>query len=726
MSLRPHTYVTPTISPPTFAQPFPSRPVSPNIYLAEEKHLSQLSTYKRDPGKAAAAIRLASLQNVWAKADERRRSEDELEDGDIQCKTRRRRWSTIGGGVASISKTRRWLIYGIGMFFIYLTFIRPLFKHEEEEPHHTTHLFHGNSTKSLSIKRPALSRSPIPRAPLPPALLARTAQEHNVKDGLLKVNPKSTVHPIHQLIRDARETWDKKVARQSKTLLEATREYQRRYGRRPPKGFDKWWEYVVEKDVPLPDEYDQIHHDLLPFRALSPKDLNNRIQQTSKSTDTYTLRIKRGSIRTNVFYSADIQGADERLEQQTELLRPIAKYLPDMQVVWSVHDTPRSLIGWDHKRELIEHVEEDEWFDEDDEIDLTLSDWSAACPSRSAIRSFNSHSFNPTWIPDTSLTSKSFVSSHSQSMDLCSHPNVIPIHGALAGKIPKVNELMPIFTLSKTKLHSDVLGVPVEQWLEDESLIEIPFEQKENSRLLWRGSNTGTVHSVETPWRTSHRTRLIYLTNYQDENENENFKVNYIPPPKGIRSKVEMQKVIKQDKLDGWNQRSMDLGFTGGPIQCNVDDGTCDDLMEEFSWTEQMTHDEALNYKYVIDVDGNAWSARFKRLLASGSLILKATIMPEWWTDRIQPWVHYVPIQTDYSDLYDVMAFFQGLPSTPGEQALARDIANAGKLWSATHWRKEDMVAYMFRLYLEWGRLVADQRSSMDFVYEERMEMRRE
>jgi hypothetical protein len=42
-----------------------------------------------------------------------------------------------------------------------------------------------------------------------------------------------------------------------------------------------------------------------------------------------------------------------------------------------------------------------------------------------------------------------------------------------------------------------------------------------------------------------------------------------------------------------------------------------------------MTHQEALTYKYVVDVDGNAWSARFKRLLTSGSLIFKATIMRE-------------------------------------------------------------------------------------------------
>lgn len=40
-----------------------------------------------------------------------------------------------------------------------------------------------------------------------------------------------------------------------------------------------------------------------------------------------------------------------------------------------------------------------------------------------------------------------------------------------------------------------------------------------------------------------------------------------------------------------------------------------------------------------------------------GSLLFKSSINPEWWSDRIQPWVHYVPIHIDYSDLHDAFAF---------------------------------------------------------------------
>lgn len=94
------------------------------------------------------------------------------------------------------------------------------------------------------------------------------------------------------------------------------------------------------------------------------------------------------------------------------------------------------------------------------------------------------------------------------------------------------------------------------------------------------------------------------------------------------------------------NEHYMDLAFTGEPIrelfdvyhfrttdncvECSEDDGTCTDLYDEYRWESRMTYEDALRFKYVVDVDGNAWSARFKRLLTSGSLIFKSTLMREY------------------------------------------------------------------------------------------------
>lgn len=98
------------------------------------------------------------------------------------------------------------------------------------------------------------------------------------------------------------------------------------------------------------------------------------------------------------------------------------------------------------------------------------------------------------------------------------------------------------------------------------------------------------------------------------------------------------------------------------------------------------------SYKYLLDVDGNGWSARFKRLMSTNSVVLKSTIFPEWYTDRIQAWVHYIPIKADLTDLYDVMSFFKD-----GHDDHAKEIAAAGKTWSKTFWRQEDMMSYQFR-----------------------------
>jgi hypothetical protein len=67
----------------------------------------------------------------------------------------------------------------------------------------------------------------------------------------------------------------------------------------------------------------------------------------------------------------------------------------------------------------------------------------------------------------------------------------------------------------------------------------------------------------------------------------------------------------------------------------------------------------------------------------------------------------------DYSDLYNLLTFFSGSSpdSTTGERAgnhdhLAEEIAMAGRDWAEKHWRVVDMQAYVFRLLLEYGRVM--------------------
>ena len=77
--------------------------------------------------------------------------------------------------------------------------------------------------------------------------------------------------------------------------------------------------------------------------------------------------------------------------------------------------------------------------------------------------------------------------------------------------------------------------------------------------------------------------------------------------------------------------------------------------------------------------------------------VLNSTVCPRY-TDRVAPWVHYIPIQVDLSDLLDALLFFRGDANGEGaHEYLARKIALAGRQWSKQFWREEDLVSYFFR-----------------------------
>jgi hypothetical protein len=72
--------------------------------------------------------------------------------------------------------------------------------------------------------------------------------KHEVVNGLMEINLSLSAlkHPIYQLVEEAKVEWEEKLERQSKTLAQAVEEYKSRNGgRNPPKGFDKWWDYVL-------------------------------------------------------------------------------------------------------------------------------------------------------------------------------------------------------------------------------------------------------------------------------------------------------------------------------------------------------------------------------------------------------------------------------------------------------------------------------------------------
>ena len=143
-------------------------------------------------------------------------------------------------------------------------------------------------------------------------------------------------------------------------------------------------------------------------------------------------------------------------------------------------------------------------------------------------------------------------------MSVCDHPEILPFHGALTGKNPDLGPVSPVFVLSKTMLHADILGIPTDQFVERDTRLWI--ERTEN-RLLWRGRNTGAHFDALTNWRSSQRVRIVQFAENQG---NENMSLLPAPGEKISQSLgqavVMLNRQVASDSL-------LDVAFTNAPIR---------------------------------------------------------------------------------------------------------------------------------------------------------------
>ena len=120
-------------------------------------------------------------------------------------------------------------------------------------------------------------------------------------NGLLYVSPDPDApHPIPTLLNLGEQRWEELLARQSTTLEEAVEEYESRYGRRPPRGFDLWWDFAQAHNLVLPDEYDRINLDLAPFFALPKEEMKRRMLMVEQMPETFSLVVNQGKVDVQV------------------------------------------------------------------------------------------------------------------------------------------------------------------------------------------------------------------------------------------------------------------------------------------------------------------------------------------------------------------------------------------------------------------------------------------
>jgi hypothetical protein len=87
----------------------------------------------------------------------------------------------------------------------------------------------------------------------------------------------------------------------------------------------------------------------------------------------------------------------------------------------------------------------------------------------------------------------------------------------------------------------------------------------------------------------------------------------------------------------------------------------------------------------------------------SGSAVIKSTIFQEWFSVRLVPWKHFIPLDSRFGDLWTILDYFSPADnetsSVHDEQA--RMIGQSAATWARKVIRREDMKLYVYRLILE-------------------------
>ncbi|MCJ1307205.1 capsule-associated protein CAP1 [Agyrium rufum] len=562
----------------------------------------------------------------------------------------------------------------------------------------------------------------------PSSVAVSTSSAPVTDDGLAP--PKIVaLHPVHKLIAESESELDATLMKQSKTLEEAVREYERRYKVSPPPKFDVWYKMAKDRHVQMIDEYDTIYHALLPFWALSPSTIRERAREALGFDNAMVgLLIRDGSV-------VKMAGGDEEGWQRNstkDMMRPFVKHLPDMDLAFNRHDEARVIVAHDDLSRLV-HKAVDEALPSALAQQSSKNAWSPRPKDLDdgtqfpevRITRFNRFAHQPTWshsrtscspespsraldesTPDETTAYAThplgFIYNHTAFSDICLSPSLQRTFGFFdrPNAFDIVQDLFPIFSQSKPSSFQDILYPS--PWYWSDKAPYVPKEDREwkvkADQLYWRGSTTGGF-SRDGGWRRQHRQRIVQRINALD-----------------TAQVLEAQK--SSDGTDEWRVKNIQrpdlkhlfnvsFSYVG---QC--DPGDCDAQREFFDIAPGAPREEAFQYKHVLDIDGNAFSGRFYAFLKSKSLVFKMAIFREWHDEWIRPWAHYIPLSLKGDEYAEVMRYFNSEKEEGGE---AQRIANAGRNWSTRALRKEDYEVWFFRLLLEYGRLVDDDRERIGY-----------
>lgn len=526
---------------------------------------------------------------------------------------------------------------------------------------------------------------------------------------------RSRTHPIHQLVTEAEGAFQTLRARQSRSLADAVAEYRRRYKAPPPPHFDKWYNFAKRRGVELIDEYDTIYHALLPFWALEPYTIRERTREaigSSKDNGFIGVMIRNGKV-VKMAGGGDMYAWHR--EATPEMLSNFIKYLPDMDLAFNIRDEPRVVMqgdalarnvaaGRDNMTRAYNVAKSHNAFSKQPE-DMgdgmrikeyrttrfnefahqpTWSNSKLSCPLDSPARSCLNYEC-PDNVTAYSSSPLGFIQNTTAFSDVCNSPSLESTFGFFdrPNAFEVTHDLIPIFSQSKVSSFQDILYPSPWYYMNRvkyDAEMDKPWSEKVGN-MYWRGSTTGGF-SRDGGWRRQHRQR--FLMQIQPQGKSKALAYHNT-------SELWEEKEIAMSEASQY----FDVKFT---FIGQCDPGDCDAQREYFGTVEPVNMFEAFASKYLLDIDGNAFSGRYYAWLLSNSLVYKLAVFREWHDEWLKAWVHYVPLGLRGEEYVESVRYFEEEDAGKEE---GRRLAEQGRQWAQKVLRNEDLEVWYFRLLLE-------------------------
>ncbi|KAI0404535.1 glycosyltransferase family 90 protein [Xylaria palmicola] len=555
-------------------------------------------------------------------------------------------------------------------------------------------------------------------------------------------------HPIDDLINEAHILHANLLKERSFDVATAAARYRARRGRHPPPGFDAWVSYALEHDAIVVESFfDRIHADLAPFWGIEP-----RITAERAAGYEHSVNVRGGVVNT----TGSTEGHVPWLQLWSGLIEEAAPFLPDVDMPINYMDESRIMVPWEDVRTLVEKEQASratrpanntvqsytglaavdakkkkggeqppspEWVG-GNYWDLTRAACGPDAPSRAveALPTFESPpEFPQDWQPEFAY--EGYVRNYTASLDPCQQPHLRGLHGTFIEPLTTSTskELVPLFGGCKLATNNDIL-IPGAMYLTDDPMYSggdshgPPWARKRTG-AVWRGVASGGRNKREN-WRHFQRHRLVEMLNSTAVSRAEAAKTRRaetfeMPPLDRYDGSGSggFARRLREGRIGRWLTGFANAGFT--ELLCFPADSGCAYVAPHLSKVPGIPMQEQYAYKFMPDVDGNSFSARFRGFLLSTSLPIKASIYAEWHDDRLVPWLHFAPMDNTFQDLYAILDYFSR--DARGDKA-ARFIAEEGRAWSSKVLRREDMLLYVWRLLLEFARVCDEKRDQLGYV----------